>query len=299
MIRGQSPAPVLPIPVGPVEREQRRAATRQVTHPVPAGLLPAAAVDGKLLHGTVTPTGRVFLVAAIDHRTGTVLGQRQVADKRGENSVIEPLLSRLDTAGMVLTLDALHTTRKTARLITDTLHAHYVLIVKANQPLALQAAQSLLSGTDVEFADHTNIGTDRGHGRTERRSLRVAGCDDVLFPAARQVFRLRRDTGGLDGQRTRKEIVYGITSMPTDLAAPVHLNHYVRQHWCVENRPHWVRDVTFGEDNSQLRTGSAPRALATFRNLSIGAYRLAGRANIAHARRDLHDRADAFAVYGI
>ncbi|MGC1210389.1 MAG: ISAs1 family transposase, partial [Micromonospora sp.] len=140
---------------------------------------------------------------------------------------------------------------------------------------------------------------DRGHGRTERRTLRVAPADDAVFPGARQVFRLRRDTGGLDGQRTGKEVVYGITSMPDQLAAPVHLNHYVRQHWCVEDRLHWVRDVTFHEDASQLRTGSAPRALATFRNLSIGAYRLAGRANIAHARRDLHDRAEVFAAYGI
>ncbi|MEO3781628.1 ISAs1 family transposase [Micromonospora sp. B11E3] len=299
VIRGVSPAPVLPATASPVEREQRRAAVRAVTHPVPAGLLPAAAIDGKLLHGTVTTTGRVFLVAAIDHRTGTVLGQRQVADKRGENTVIEPLLSGLDAAGMVLTLDALHTTKKTARLITGDLHAHYVLILKANQPLALRAAQALLSGTDTEFADYTGIDTDRGHGRTERRILRVAPADDALFPAARQVFRLRRDTGGLDNVRTRKEIVYGITSMPTDLAGPAHLNHYAREHWCVENRLHWVRDVTFREDNSQLRTRSAPRALATFRNLAIGTYRLAGRANIAHARRDLHNRTDVFAVYGI
>lgn len=299
VMRGISPTPVLPAPAGPVEREQRRAAARAVTHPVPAGLLPAAAIDGKLLHGTVTAAGRVFLVAAIGHGTGVVAGQRQVADKRGEGTVVESLLAGLDVAGMVLSLDALHTTKKTARLITGTLHAHYVLILKANQPLALQAAQALLSGTDVQFADRTDIGADRGHGRTERRTLRVAAADDALFPAARQVFRLRRDTGGLDGQRTRKEIVYGITSMPADLAAPIHLNHYVRQHWCVENRLHWVRDVTFHEDNSQLRTGTAPRALATLRNLAIGTYRLAGRANIAHARRDLHDRADVFTVYGI
>jgi hypothetical protein len=61
----------------------------------------------------------------------------------------------------------------------------------------------------------------------------------------------------------------------------------------------WVRDVTFHEDNSQLRTGTAPRALASFRNLGINAFRLDGRANIAHARRDLLDRNDTFAVYGI
>jgi hypothetical protein len=62
---------------------------------------------------------------------------------------------------------------------------------------------------------------------------------------------------------------------------------------------HWTQDVTFHEDDSQLRTGTAPRAMASCRNLSLNTFRLAGRANIAHARRDLHDRTDVFAVYGI
>lgn len=298
VLAGAAPAPALPVATGPVEREQRRAASREVTHPVPDGLLPAAAVDGKLPHGSVTADGRTFLVAAIDHTTGTVLGQRQVADKRGENTALQPLLSTLDT-GRVWTLDALHTSRKTARLITGPLRGHYILILKGNQPLALQAAQALLSGTDTQFAGRTDHDTDRGHGRTEHRTLRVADCDDRLFPGARQVFRLRRDTGGLDGVRTSKEIVYGIASLGADLAGPAHLNHYTRQHWCVENRLHWVRDMTFREDSSQLRTGTAPRAMATFRNLAVSTIRFAGRANIAHTRRDLHDRTDVFAVYGI
>ena len=171
--------------------------------------------------------------------------------------------------------------------------------MKGNQPLASQAAQALLSGTDAEFIDHTHIAEDRGHGRTERRTLRVAACDDTRFPGARQVFRLRRDTGGLDGQRISKEIIYGIVSIGADRAGPQHLNAYTRGHWTVESRLHWTRDVTFHEDNSQLRTGSAPRVMASFRNLSLNTFRLAGRANIAHARRDLHDRNDVFTVYNI
>jgi len=299
VVTGNAPAPVIAATEEPVEREQRRAARRAVTHPAPAGLLPAAAVDGKLLHGTRTPTGQVFLVAAITHHRAVILGQRQVPDKRGENTVIADLLTPLDVAGMMLTLDALHTTKKTARLITGPLNAHYLLILKGNQPLTHQAAQALLTGTDTEFADSMSVDDDRGHGRTERRTLRVAPCDDRLFPGARQVFRLRRDTGGLDGVRTSKEIVHGIVSIGADLASPQHLNHYARGHWTVENRLHWTRDVTFHEDNSQLRTGTAPRVLASFRNLTLNTFRLAGRANIAHARRDLHDRADTFAVYGI
>ncbi|MET8354251.1 hypothetical protein [Micromonospora sp. NPDC005206] len=96
--------------------------------------------------------------------------------------------------------------------------------MKGNQPLTYQAAQALLSGTDTEYADHMSIDEDRGHGRNERRTLRVARCDDSLFPGARQVFRLRRDTGGLDGIRTSKEIIHGIVSLNADLASPHHLN---------------------------------------------------------------------------
>ncbi|MFV2085273.1 ISAs1 family transposase [Micromonospora sp. LOL_021] len=300
IVRGDAPVPQIPAAADePVEREQRRAVTRAVTHPAPAGLLPAVAVDGKLLHGTRTTSGQVFLVAAVTHDTGAVLGQRQVADKRGETTVTEDLLAPLDVAGLLLTLDALHTTKKTARLITGPPHAHYLLILKRNQPLALQAAQALLSGNDIEFADQTDIDSDRGHGRTERRTIRVAPCDDSLFPGARQVFRLRRDTGGLDGVRTSKQIIYGIVSLDAEQARPQHLNAYARGHRAVENRLHWTRDVTFNEDKSQLRTSTAPRNLAAMRNLTLNTFRLAGRANIAHARRDLHDRTDAFAVYGI
>jgi len=298
--RGVVPAPVVAATPGPPEREQRRATQRSVEHPAPDGLLPAAAVDGKALRGARTPEGgRVFLVAAIDHATGAVLGQRQVGDKRGEGAAARDLLTGLRVPGMVWTLDALHTTKATARLITKDLHGHYILIIKGNQPIARDAAAALLRGPNADWVATTAIEDDRGHGRVERRTIRVAPADDGLFPGAAQAFRLRRDTGGLDGVWTGKEIVYGITSLPADLAGPAQLNHYERRHWVVEDRLHWVRDVTFGEDASQLRTGTAPRALAAFRNLAISALRLAGRANIAHARRDLHDHNDAFATLGI
>ena len=288
VVRGAAPAPVLPRTPGPTEREERRAVQRAGEHPVPEGILAGAAVDGKALCGAKTETGRVFLVGAIDHASGAVLGQRQVPSKRGEGASAREVMRGLNAPGMVWTLDALHTTKLTARLITKTLNGHYVLIVKGNQPLAQAAAAALLSGRDTEWAESTAVEDDRGHGRTERRTLRVAPVDDSLFPGAVQAFRLRRDVGGLDGVWIRKEIVYGITSLPADLAGPEDLNYYERRHWTVENRLHWTRDVTFHEDHSQVRTGAAPRALASFRNLAITAFRLAGRANIAHARRGVH-----------
>ena len=298
--RGVVPAPVVAATPGPPEREQRRATQRSVEHPAPDGLLPAAAVDGKALRGARTPEGgRVFLVAAIDHATGAVLGQRQVPSKRGEGAAARDLLTGLRAPGMVWTLDALHTTKATARLITTDLHGHYILIIKGNQPIARDAAAALLSGPNAGWVATTATEDDRGHGRVERRTIRVAPADESLFPGAVQAFRLRRDSGDLDGVWTRKEIVYGITSLPPGLADPAQLNHYERRHWVVEDRLHWVRDVTFHEDASQMRTGTAPRALAALRNLAISVIRLAGRANIAHARRDLLDHNDAFAALRI
>jgi predicted transposase YbfD/YdcC len=299
VVHGDAPLPQIPDTPGPAEREQRRVAQRTAEHPAPVGLKPAATLDGKALRGARTETGRVFLVAAIDHASGAVMGQVQVPDKHGEGGAARALLSQIATPSMVFTLDALHTTKKTAQLITGPLSSHYVLVLKGNQPLARAAAQMLLAGKDAEWTETTAREDDRGHGRTERRTIRTAEADDTLFPGAAQAFRLRRDVGDLDGDWTSKEITFGITSLPTDLAGPAHLNHYERTHWFVENKLHWVRDVTFHEDNSQVRTGTAPRALASFRNLGISTIRLAGRANIAHARRDLLDHDDTFATYGI
>jgi len=171
--------------------------------------------------------------------------------------------------------------------------------LKGNRPLARTAAQAILCGPDTDWTQTSTAQDDRGHGRTERRSIRTAPAGRSLFPGARQVFRLRRDVGGLDQVRDTKEIIHGVTSLPPELAGPAALNHYQRRHWTVENRLHWTRDVTFHEDSSQLRTGTAPRALATFPNLAINTIRLAGRANIAHSRRDLHHRDDVFTAFGI
>ena len=92
---------------------------------------------------------------------------------------------------------------------------------------------------------------------------------------------------------------YGMTSLPADLAGPRHLAIYARQHWAIENREHYVREKTFGEDLQQVRTGSQPNAYATIRNLVTGAFRRAGFANIAHARRYYgRDDQRILALYG-
>jgi predicted transposase YbfD/YdcC len=271
---------------GAREREARRAVARAREQQPPAGLLPSAAVDGKAVRGARLPGGgRVNLLSLFDHASGTVLAQRQIGAKTTEVPELAPLLAELDVSGMVLTGDALHTVRETARHLTQDLGAHYVLVLKDNQPTLLAAAQRALTGTDTDFAARSHTMSDRGHGRTETRTIRTGDADDADFPAAAQFFRILRYRGGLDGTRTAKEVVFGVTSMPGELAGPAHLNHYARQHWGVENREHYIRDVTFHEDASQIRTGQLPHVMAAIRNLVIGAFRKKGHVNMAQARR--------------
>jgi len=100
-----------------------------------------------------------------------------------------------------------------------------------------------------------------------------------------QVFCLRRTTTVLTTGVTRTETVYGITSLAPAQASPARLLTLVRAHWTIENRLHWVRDVTFDEDRSQVRRGAGPQVMATLRNLAISLLRLAGAPLIAPALR--------------
>ena len=85
--------------------------------------------------------------------------------------------------------------------------------------------------------------------------------------------------------------MYAITSLTAAQATPAELADYVRGHWSIEALHH-VRDVTYTEDASRIRTGNAPHAMASLRNLAIGILRAAGHTNIAKALR--HNARDAF-----
>lgn len=126
--------------------------------------------------------------------------------------------------------------------------------------------------------------TDTGHGRRVTRSIKVIDAPAwVAFPGAAQVAQVRR-TATRKGKKTT-EVVYLITSAEHTHAPPAVLATWVQGHWGIENRLHWVRDVTFDEDRSQVRTGNAPRVMATLRNAGISLLRLAGHTNLAAALR--------------
>ena len=126
--------------------------------------------------------------------------------------------------------------------------------------------------------------TVTGHGRRVTRTIKVTDAPAwVGFAGAAQVAQLRRTV--TKAGKTTVEVVYLITSANRRQAPPAVLAAWVQGHWCIENRLHWVRDVTFDEDRSQVRTGNAPRVMASLRNTAISLLRLNGWDNIAAALR--------------
>jgi hypothetical protein len=105
--------------------------------------------------------------------------------------------------------------------------------------------------------------------------------------------------GPLASRRWRTVTVYAVTSLTAAQAHPARLADWVRGHWGIEALHH-IRDVTFAEDASQTRTGTAPRAMACLRNLAIGVLRAHGNRNIAAAlRRNARDATRVLPLLGI
>jgi hypothetical protein len=107
----------------------------------------------------------------------------------------------------------------------------------------------------------------------------------IMFPHAAQAIQLVRRRRPLTSGKWHTETVYAITDLHPHQARPEQLAGWIRGHWQIENNRHWVRDVTYAEDLSQVRTGHAPQVMASLRNFAISAHRLAGASNIAAALR--------------
>ena len=128
---------------------------------------------------------------------------------------------------------------------------------------------------------------DLGHGRIEQRELSTS---DVLrgysdWPGLAQVFRLERQVIIKKTGEVRQEVVGGVTSLAPERADAARLLALVRGQWHIEHHSHWVRDVTFDEDRSQVRCGNIPQVMAALRNTVIGLMRWAGYTNMAAACR--------------
>jgi predicted transposase YbfD/YdcC len=264
--------------------------------PTPRPWRRAVAVDGKTLRGSGHhQTAPVHLLAAMDHTGRAVLAQTDVDTTTNEITQFQPLLDRLDLTDTVVTADALHTQREHADWLVTDKHAAYLLTVNANQP-TLHHQLAALPWRDIPVQDHTR---DRGHGRAEIRRLQVTTIAGLDFPHATQAIRITHRTRPLASRRWRTVTVYAVTSLTAAQASPARLADYVRGHWGIEALHH-IRDTTFAEDSSQVRTGNTPRAMASLRNLAIGILHAHGHRNIAAAlRRNAHDATRVLPLLGI
>src|SRR5215217_4379120 len=131
------------------------------------------------------------------------------------------------------------------------------------------------------------------------RRLQVTTVAGLDFPHATQAIRITRRVRSLHSRRWRSVTVYAVTSLTAAQASPARLADWIRGHWGIEALHH-IRDTTFAEDASQLRTGNAPRAMASLRNLAIGVLRLRGHRNIAAAlRRNARDPTRLLPLLGV
>ena len=243
------------------------------------------AIDGKSVRGAArhNPDGQNLLVAAAEHCCGLILGQEAVPDKSNEIPAVRTLTSGLALAGRVVTVDALHTQDHTARHLVDNCQAHYVMTAVKSNRLALLAD---LAGLDwerpqVRATEHRT--EDKRHGRLEKRSCRVidlspdAYAGKAKLPHRRVAFRIERERRHRKTGVVHHETVHGLSSLPFEHASAERILALVRGHWSIENRVHYVRDVSYDEDRCRVHTGHLPRNLACLTNVAISIVRLKGR----------------------
>jgi hypothetical protein len=183
----------------------------------------------------------------------------------------------------VVTGDALYCQRELCRRIVAR-GGDYFVAVAANQRTLYDDLYWLFEWPAPGEAFRTAGSTNQHGNRIERRRLwaSTALADYTDWPGAQQVCKIerRRALGG----KVSTEVAYAITSLGP-ATPPAELLALWRGHWAIENRLHYVRDVTFGEDASQIRSGAAPEVMAALRNVSIALLRGAGYRNLAAGLR--------------
>lgn len=254
------------------------------------GVVPCLSFDGKTLRGSRRQGAEESHVLSVFcHHLGITLFQRGVDCKTNEIPVMLEVLELIVIKGCFITVDALLTQRHIALKIVAA-GGYYMMVVKANQPQLLDDIQTYFEYTDRRALPAPVETLDIGHGRIEQRQLICSeGLNSYLdWPGVQRVFELKRTVFNKNGSLHREETIYGVigwNSPPPRTDANFFLA-CSRGHWGIENRSHYVRDVTFDEDRSQVRVGNTHKVMATFRNLAIGLARFDGATNIARACRD-------------
>ena len=210
----------------------RRAAQRART--LARARLRAVAVDGKTSRGARRADGtRVHLLGVAEHG-GHLLDHLEVDVKHNETSHFTELLKPLDLNGAVVTFDALHTVRANLDWLVREKKAHYIAVVKQNQPL-LHARIKALPWRQVPAGSVTR---DTGHGRTETRTLKTAHVSGLDFPWACQAIKVTRWRKDTATGKVSRETAYAVTSLASAHATAPDLARLVREHWSIEAHHH-------------------------------------------------------------
>jgi len=219
---------------------------------------------------------KVHLLAAVTHVPGLVIAQDKVAKAGKANEVthFRPLLEPLPLDGVLITADAMQTTRDSALFLRKAKNAHYLWPVLGNQPRLREQLDALSwEATPVSAAT-----SEISRGRIETRTVRVLPApQETGFEDAEQALLIERYvTYKKKGQwHTRCEAVLYITSLAAGETTPEDLLAHVRGHWRIEHA-HWLRDVIWKEDKSLIRTGNGPQVWSAVINLVITLFRIHG-----------------------
>jgi len=232
------------------------------------------AVDGKTVRGSGSGVETaIHMVSAFATELGIVLGQEKVAGKSNEITAIPELLDALYLKGFLVTIDAMGCQKNIARQITAK-GGDYLLMVKGNQPSLLEAIEdTFIDQHDVPGVDRQSQ-VDKSHGRLVGQIASVLPAKGVVDPAD---WPKCKTIGRIDSirkigdQESGLERRYYISSR--DLSAQ-QLAVAVRAHWGIENRLHWVLDVSFGEDGSTIRKDNAPQNLSLLKKIVLNLIRL-------------------------
>jgi predicted transposase YbfD/YdcC len=250
--------------------------------------LEGASMDGKLLCGSSKQkAAQPHLLASLSHKLGLVLGQVAVAEKSNEIRAANDLIEMLLLEGIVITGDAMFTQRETAKKIIKK-GGDYLISVKANQPTLLEdikqafTDQWWMTDTLTEFRS-VDIYAGRIEERKVKASTAMQGYSD--WPGLRRVLKMERRITNKRTGAVREEEAYAITSLDEGRASVKQLLKLWREHWHIENKLHYVRDVSYREDKSTVRAGKIPEVMAALRNAAITMMRMAGATNIAAACR--------------
>jgi predicted transposase YbfD/YdcC len=216
------------------------------------------------------------------------VGEGSDEQKRtNEIKVAVPLLEALDIEGKNITADALHTQTSFADYIVRQRKAHYFLIAKKNQPTLRSDIEFYFRNIDSEPED---VDVSNGeHGRIETRSIwSTTELNGYLnFPHVAKAFMIKRETIEKKTGKLSSEIVYGITSRPSDEASPKMIQNTIRNHWTVENGCHYILDWNYDEDRCRIRKGHGPENVARLRKFAIGLIKSKKTYSVAQKMREL------------